>query len=75
MNLEDCDGKRGLELYDEPPCRIFLMAGSQPMVNIILKIFWFFSFSFWFQLIQWIDLKTIIIVFIINLTLSNGKPF
>ena len=49
MNLEDCEGKRGLELYDEPPCRIFLMAGSQPMVNIILKIFWFLVLVFGFS--------------------------
>ena len=49
MNLEDCEGKRGLELYDEPPCRIFLMTGSQPMVNIILKIFWFLVLVFGFS--------------------------
>ena len=34
MAIEDCEGK-GLELYVEPPCSIFAMRGSQPMVNKI----------------------------------------
>ena len=36
MNIEDCEGQQedGLELYDEPPCSIFLMTGSQPMVKL-----------------------------------------
>ena len=36
MNIEDCEGQQedGLELYDEPPCSIFVMTGSQPMVKL-----------------------------------------